>query len=383
MKINFLTLFLSISLFGGWIDDKYIEIFNIDLNYCQKTGNPFDKAWKPFISHSDNAISKFQSLDNEKTESSWLPFISTKESIRQDFNDILNDMILTFTEDTLIMKCLENMKILNRRIIREKDSILKIKENNISELSESNKKEIQLKLRNILRYKNQIIEIKKFILKELQKLGLDLKSKDLEALLIRVDSENIIQLMVVFDISKNITLKLEELMRLNSDNLKISKRYYGMNLILSEIALYIQNRYIISINSKYVPRLKSVILKINNLRKDTQILLNNSSTKYEKNIYLNNIKSQELTIKTANIYIKNLEKQKEQIEIAKEKSINNLNLTRNSYRTMQIGFNLLNLVKSTQLSFSKIISIQLPEIIPFQNKNIEREYKKLTEELQK
>ena len=380
MKTLFLISIFSLSLFGNWFDDIYRNIFKIDS--CQSQENrSFNQSWQPFIEKSNSAIEKFNKIDKEKIEDSWLPFVSTKENIREDFNSILNDMISTLTEDTKVMECLQEMRRLNRKILDEKDGILKIKEQNISGIDENTKKEIEEKFKKILKLQENIKAIRKSILLELKKLGLNLRSQELEALLVRIDSENIIQIMVIFDISKKIILKLEELMRLNSEDLKISKRYYGMNLILSEIAFYVQKKYIDSIDRKYIPKLNKIILKVDTLIGDTEYLLKNSSTKYEKDIYRNNIKSQKLTVKTAKFYIQNLVKQREQINIAKERSIKNLNLTRNSYRTMEVGSKLLNLIQSTQQSFSQIMSIQLPEIIPFQNKNIEREYKKLTEEL--
>jgi len=380
MKNYLLISLFAISLFGSWFDDIYQDVFKVQS--CQfKDKNSFDKNWQPFIKDSDDAIKLFNKMDKEKVESSWIPFISTKDRIRQDFNSILDDVITTFTGDTRILDCLNEMRRLNRKIIEERDIILKLKEKNISGDNKDIKTEIKVRLKNVLKIGTDIVAIRKSILLELKKLGLDLNNKELEALLVRIDSDNIIQIMVIFDISKKITLKLEELMRSNNDNLKISKRYYGMNLILSEIALYVQDKYINSINSKYIPKLNKIISKVNLLIADTDRLLKKSSTQYERDIYLNNIKSQKLTVQTAKMYIKNLAKQKEQIQIAKMRTIKNLDLTRNSYRTMQVGSNLLNLIKSTQQSFNKVINIQFPEIIPFQNSDIEREYKRLTNEL--
>ena len=171
-------------------------------------------------------------------------------------------------------------------------------------------------------------------------------------------------------------------MRSNSENIAVAKRYYGMNLILSEIAVYINQKYIDEIDLSYIPKLNKIKNNVNKLITETKNLIAKSSTDYERKIYQSNLKSQMITLKTANLYIQNLQKQKEQIEIAKKKALKNLKLTVNSYKTVKLGANLLHLIKSTQKSFSKIMDLQFPELVPFENKQIELEYQKITNQIE-
>jgi hypothetical protein len=273
------------------------------------------------------------------------------------------------------------MRNIAKKIAKEKREIAEIKEKAMLDLDEDDKKKIAKIESKILKLQTEGREIRAYILHRLQSLNMNLSESELNALLVRIDSDNILQMMLIFDISKKMVIQLQELLLASSGDIKLSKRYYGMNLVLSEIALYIQERYIFKIERRYIPKLKIMISRIQSLKAKTRDLIHNSKSEYEKNIYQNNLKSQELTLKTAKLYIKNLEKQKKQVEIAKEKSISNLNLTRNSYRTLQVGANLVELINTTQKNFSRVMSIQFPEIIPFQNSAVEREYQKLTEEL--
>jgi hypothetical protein len=273
------------------------------------------------------------------------------------------------------------MKDISKDIFKIKTEILNIKEKNVNSSDEKLQDEVREKFKEISNLENKLNLIQKSILKELNNLGLEISEKELEALLIRVDSNNIIQMMLIFDISKKITLKLEKLMLENRDNIQASKRYYGMNLILSEIAVFIQRKYLHSINNKYIPKLNKMIDQMKKLKKDTELLLKKSKTETEKNIYSANIQSQNLTIKTARLYIGNLIKQRNNIKRGLEKALKNLNLTLNTFKTMEVSSNLLNFINLTQKSFSEIMLIQLPEIVPFENIQIEKEYKKLTKEL--
>lgn len=363
-------MILSTQLLNGW--------FNSQFSCDSKKNTQFNNNWKDFLDESEDAIETFNDLKNY--EESWFSFIHSKEDVQEDFNEILEDMIATFTENKKVIFCLNKMKEFNREILTIQNEILLLAEKNVDN-SKVIAKQIRVKTQHIITLQNFILESKKSILSELKKLGLDISDNELNTLLVRIDSQNIIQMMIVFDISKKITAKLEKLMLAGNGDVKITKRYYGMNLILSEIAIFIQSEYIRSINLNFIPKLKKMITDISKLQQQTIQLLKQSRTDYEKSIYTNNIKSQELTIKTAKIYIQNLDSQRKQIILARKRVLRNLDLTLNSYQTMAVSSNLISLINLSNKNFTKIMTMQFPEIVPFTNQNMEKEYIKLTEEL--
>jgi len=365
-----LIVILSTQLLNGW--------FNSQFSCDSKKNTQFNNNWKDFLDESEDAIETFNDLKNY--EESWFSFIHSKEDVQEDFNEILEDMIATFTENKKVIFCLNKMKEFNREILTIQNEILLLAEKNVDN-SKVIAKQIRVKTQHIITLQNFILESKKSILSELKKLGLDISDNELNTLLVRIDSQNIIQMMIVFDISKKITAKLEKLMLAGNGDVKITKRYYGMNLILSEIAIFIQSEYIRSINLNFIPKLKKMITDISKLQQQTIQLLKQSRTDYEKSIYTNNIKSQELTIKTAKIYIQNLDSQRKQIILARKRVLRNLDLTLNSYQTMAVSSNLISLINLSNKNFTKIMTMQFPEIVPFTNQNMEKEYIKLTEEL--
>ncbi|HIC09883.1 MAG TPA: hypothetical protein EYO61_00810 [Campylobacterales bacterium] len=382
MRKIFLFAIVVVSLYSDWFNDIYREIFGVEDCSTMQSRN-FDKSWQPFLENSEDAIKLFNQIDKTDIEDSWIPFIDTKERLRRDFNSILDDIISILSQDTKVIECLKELQNINRKILEEKEELLRLKEKDISEVNQEIKEQVAEKFREIEALQKEMKIVRKSILAELQKLGLNLKPEELEALLIRVDSFNIVQMLVVFDISKKIVDRLGKLMESNSSNMRVIKRYYGMNLIVSEIAYYIQTKYIEEIDRKYIPKLKKVISRVEKLVSETKKLLKNSSSDYEREIYQKNLESQRLTIKTAKLYIENLQSQRRQIEEAQKESLKNLNLTRNSYRTMEAGTALLNLIQVSKENFNKIINLQIPKIIPFDNQAIAKEYQRLTDEIRK
>jgi hypothetical protein len=375
-KIIFVSLLSFSILSADWFENLYREIF--DISCLEIDDVPFEENWKSFIDNSDEAIKVFQKMEN--SDDSW--FFNSKERLRKDFNSLLDDILLLFSNDKKVVLCLNEMRKDSRRILELKDEILKIKEQNIEKNEAELKQKLAVKFKEIEKLNVKINKIRKSILDNLKKLGFNLSEEELKALLVRIDSKDIVKMAVIFDISKKITAKLEELMRSNSENITVAKRYYGMNLILSEIAVYINQKYIDEIDLSYIPKLNKIKNNVNKLITETKNLIAKSSTDYERKIYQSNLKSQMITLKTANLYIQNLQKQKEQIEIAKKKALKNLKLTVNSYKTVKLGANLLHLIKSTQKSFSKIMDLQFPELVPFENKQIELEYQKITNQIE-
>ncbi len=337
--------------------------------------------WEGFINLSENAIGKINKLDEVKIEKSWVPLLDTRESLNGDINSILDDLLIALSGDTRVMECMNKMRDINREILIERDALTKISERSIAKISEADRNESKIRFEKIDVLNEHLANIRSSLLIELKNLGLDMPDEDLEKILMRIDSSDIIQVMVIFDISKKITSKLEDLIKNDSNNIKLSKRYYGMNLVLSKIALHVQDQYKIALTTNYIPKLQTMVNNLNSLLVETENLLKESKTQYEREIYSNNLKAQKLSIETASLYAKNLQKQLQQVEEGREQAMNNLKLTSNSYKTLQAGVSLLDVIKETQNSFSSIMKIQLPEIIPFKNLQMEQEYHKITEEL--
>ncbi len=371
--------------------------FNLNDTKCT-TNKKLEKehlanVWDDFLIKSTNGLEKLNKIDNAP-EASLLNFGDDKDSLREDFNSILNDIMTLLVKDSKTISCIEQLKKLKQEIIDENINIISYKEARITAPIEDSFKStkgdytqsITISKEKIGFYSKKIKEIKLSLLKNLNLIGLNLSMPQLEILLLRVDSDDIVGISIIFDTSKSITKELEKLLSDSGEDIEISRRYYGMNLILSEMIVYTQSIYMKQLNEKYIPKLKSIIIEVQKIRDESQRLLNRAENKKDEdkiNIYSTNIKSLELTIKTAKLYVDNLKLQRLKVKKAYNIARENLSLTRNTYKTVAISSKLLSLIKSTQKSFSHLMNMQLPEIVPFKNLKMQKEYKKLTEEILK
>jgi hypothetical protein len=72
---------------------------------------------------------------------------------------------------------------------------------------------------------------------------------------------------------------------------------------------------------------------------------------------------------------------KARMQEAQEHTKKNLLLAENTFSTVSLSSGLYNLIRQSQMMFDKISRIQIPQIVPFENMQIEQKYKELTKQI--
>ncbi len=76
-----------------------------------------------------------------------------------------------------------------------------------------------------------------------------------------------------------------------------------------------------------------------------------------------------------------LEQQRKGIEQAREKLGKNLQVATNTYETVKISGDLLRVMRASEELFELLFDLQVPELKPFENVELKREFEKLTTRL--
>jgi hypothetical protein len=66
---------------------------------------------------------------------------------------------------------------------------------------------------------------------------------------------------------------------------------------------------------------------------------------------------------------------------AQKISKENLKLSKNTYATVMLSADLFDLINESQSMFEEVSKIQVPNLVPFENIQLEQKYKELTEKL--
>jgi hypothetical protein len=218
---------------------------------------------------------------------------------------------------------------------------------------------------------------------KLRDIGIDLTDEQISVLLSRVDSDDIIQMTAVFDLLKLVTDQLLELTLNSNENITHARKYYGIHVVLLETVLFIQDQYISKLDEIYLPQLRKIIKDSVELKKDTRKRISSERDKNRKAIYKKNIAAQVLTIKTAELYSDMLNDQKDKVTRARRNAKKDLDLSINTYATVQISSELLSVLKESKNDLDALMTIQVPNIVPFENIEIQQKFEELSMKLSK
>ena len=336
-------------------------------------------------------LSKSMDLIREKGDvpaSTWVPWQSDKKSIDKEITELVDEALVLlgkteFSEiKNRINELQENIAEFNKKIAVLKTKLLGAPKDVAAwkvwkKDADDYEKSISDYKNRIDRNKKEIDRLKSKLVKEFKKIGVRVNREQVDTLVSSITSDDDIQLISVFNNIKMLTVKLKDLTIESSENPENAKRYYGMHTILLRILLRLHERYVYNIKDEYLPKLDVIIEKNIELGKQTKKLLAKASEKH-KPIYRANFKAQKVTHKTALVYEKYLKDNKERIMEAHAKLVPEYEAALNTYNTVTTAHDLVALMRTANNLFDNLSELQTPKLLVFENKEMKKEFDKIT-----
>ena len=216
----------------------------------------------------------------------------------------------------------------------------------------------------------------------LRGLGLQLDDRQIDILLSSVTGDDLLQNAVVFSNVRAMVEKLAELSREDRDNLEINRRYSGLYLVLNDLLIHTQEELVRRIDGEYKPRLGEIGKEAEALRREA--LAKASQTGYsdaQKKSFALNAESNAMTLRVAELYTRLLDSQRKGILDNLADLRRSRDLAENTYRTVRSSGDLRNLIRSGLELFDSIHALAMPEILPFENEAIRREFEEINKRL--
>ena len=213
-------------------------------------------------------------------------------------------------------------------------------------------------------------------------LGLQLDDRQIDILLSSVTGDDLLQNAVVFSNVRAMVEKLAELSREDRDNLEINRRYSGLYLVLNDLLIHTQEELVRRIDGEYKPRLGEIGREAEALRKEA--LAKASQAGYsdsQKKSFALNAESNAMTLRVAELYTRLLDSQRKGILDNLADLRRSRDLAENTYRTVRSSGDLRNLIRSGLELFDSIHALSMPEILPFENEAIRREFEEINKRL--
>ena len=245
------------------------------------------------------------------------------------------------------------------------------------------RKEIE-KIEILTKKSEKLIDKLEFDLKrKMSALGIKLTREQIRIMTTRIDGDDLAKSFAIFDVTKQITQTLGLMMEQNSFSGSATTKYYGIYVILSEILGYSQRQYIEKIDEIYMPALTVVQKNIEDSIEFAKNSIKETDNEQNKKILESNIEANKFSLSVLGKYKEILIGQRNSIEKAVERTNEQIMVAYSTYDTAVNSANLINLISQTQESFNKIMDMQLPEIIPFENSELENKFNEISEQLLK
>ena len=334
-------------------------------------------VWGDVLSNLDTAL-KINSEIDTAPESRF--FGSDKKSLAKDQMDVF-ETIESLLSSPAISKNREAIEALKQRIREKKNIISDYMEKRIvadnKERADYDNKIDELKS-DIAELARRINDEKDKLQKRFHASGLLLNNDQVDVLLSRVDANDIIKMSLVYDVLADITQQLMGLTKESNENIHQARKYYGMHVVLLKMIINMQDNYVKKLEDEYLPKIELISMETRRIRDESSQLLKSENKQERKALLRKNLKSQELTLKVAKLYAEQLNKQKAKVQKARDLIIADYKVAKNTYDTVKISADLISLMKTNRASFATLMNLQVPEIVPFENIEMQRKFEELS-----
>ena len=341
--------------------------------------------WKQMLPTFDQLLA-LEKQQETLPDSAW--FSKDKADNNVEINQLLDEAvgILSFAASNATR---DQIRSLEQQIRELKQAISQYRQAQISAPPQSTwettapeyENKIKQNLVLIERANQKIAQLKMNFAQQLAEHHLYLSSAQLDVLLSSVVGDDIIQMSIVYDNVKKISQQLLTLALDSGEDLEISQRYYGMYMILLNILLHMQQNFITQIDKKYQPKLAQIMEKVQNIQYTTENLLRHETDTKRRRHLMANLEAQQLTLTTAQLYQQHLQQQRSKLVQAKAKTVSDWQIAQNTYKTVIISGELVNLLRSSQKFLDLLLNLQVPELVEFENLQMKQEFAILTQQL--
>lgn len=356
----------------------------------RRIGQLFE-AVVPTLEEARQLVDQHASLPDD----SRIPFKTDKRSNSAAINELLDQAIETLSLSE-VSDYRQQIRDANDAIATSQENIADYRRQRLSaswakdqsrldqvnpfELSkEAIDERIETEKQQIESQRDLLSELKERFQQELEKIGVQVDDAGVDSLLSSVSGDDIVTMAVVFDNIKQLTTQLQQLTEQSGEALEVSKRYYGMYVVMVHVMDRIQKTFVRDIEQKHIPKLKEFASKADQNIEQARTLIKVQGG--DANVLQANIASNQLTRQTAELYIEYLKQNAELIEAENQRAQKNLATAMNTYDTVKLSSDVAALMSTGRRDFETLMRLQVPSLRQFGNDAIRKEFERMTSEL--
>jgi hypothetical protein len=325
-----------------------------------------------------------QEVQRDLPEQAW--FKRDQRDVEQDINALLDQAVAALSLSPLHNERAQ-IAAMRAGIATSREKIASYRQERVAAPTQSLVARTREDYDRLIAAEQQAIEDQEARLRQIQRdfaerlraIGLELSDDQVEFLLATVVGDAMIDLGIVFDNVKTITVELERLVRESGEDLASARRYYGLYVVLlralKQMHLEVEQR----IEADYIPRIDRIRARAQELSQDTRALLKAQPDRAP--VLTANLEAQAMTSDAAGRYRDYLAEQARQVRRARQALDQDIRTAWNTYETVRVSGELVALVQSSQQLLDGLLDRQVPPLRPFENLQMKREFEKLTDQL--
>ena len=229
--------------------------------------------------------------------------------------------------------------------------------------------------RGIAERRDQIRDLQVEFVRQMSAIGVELDLASAQSLLSTVTGDDFVEMCVVFDNVRGVTIQLQELTEESGESLDAAKRYYGSYVVLMRLMDKIQRDFMRRVAEEMIPRLEELASDARRINEQAE---ENMFRGGDRSIGEQNIRANKLTIQAPLLYVEYLREQAAEIQASNDRLQISLRDAQNTYQTVTLASEVATLLREGQRNFAALLRLDLPSLRGFENEELKAEFERLT-----
>lgn len=212
-------------------------------------------------------------------------------------------------------------------------------------------------------------------------LGIHLTPEQVDGLLRLATAAAVVEAQAVYDTLRQVNDELQRATIASDESVEVARRYYGLHAVLLEVALHLHETFVQTVRDEHLPRLAAIEEEAAAARREAVGLRAREEDPALAGQLDANIKALDLTLKAAALYRDALEEQVRGMTAAWKRVARQREVAVNTWRTVRASADMLAMMSESGRAFDALLKLDLPAPRPFDNRQLEREFARLTDRL--
>ncbi len=348
------------------------------------------ELWEKASPSLEKALAIYERKESPETpESSWIPGRTTKKSCQDDLDEILGSLlaVLGACGAAGYRAQIRNLQAANTtsqsRIVKYREQMLSAPaersqnffEGMVLASRENLRDSIADETGRVAGRNQQIESLKAGFREHLQHIGVHVSPETADSLLLPLE-DDIVSIAAVISNIGRVTEQLQQLVESSREAPAETKRYYGLYLLLVMAVDRVQTHFIQEIDGRFLPKIGSNEEEASRLIADAQSQIKCGGP---KDALQANIAAHRRTIEACGLLREMLHGQRRMVMDENRKVQTLIAAAVNTYRTVCLSINMVEMIGYCQAAFRALRELQLPPLRPFQNVQLNAELQNLAE----